>query len=100
MPNVGEKVLETLTNNKLLAVLVAFALGVGATALTQSAETRVRVETALKAQDSSKAASDSQRRDIEELAKALIRLEERQKQDAISIAEIQKDVKELLRRAR
>lgn len=100
MPNVGEKVLDTLTNNKMLAVIVAFALGLGATALTQSAETRVRVENALKAQESSKATAETQRKDIEELAKSLARLEERQKQDAAAIAEIQKDVKELLRRAR
>lgn len=98
--SVAEKVLDTLTNNKLLAVIVAFALGLGATALIQAAETRVRVESALKAQETSRATSDSQRKDIEELAKSLARLEERQKTDATAIADIQKDVKELLRRAR
>lgn len=100
MSNVGEKVLETLTNNKMLAVLVAFALTVGATALTQTAETRVRVETAVKTQDSLRLTDEIRRKEIEELAKALVRLEERQRQDAVAIAEIQRDVKELLRRVR
>lgn len=100
MPNMGEKVLETLTNNKLLAVFVAFALTLGATSLTQSAETRVKVESAAKAQESLRVTDEVRREKIEELAKALVRLEERQRQDALAIAEIQRDVKELLRRVR
>jgi hypothetical protein len=54
----------------------------------------------MKAQESLRVTDEVRREKIEELAKALVRLEERQRQDALAIAEIQRDVKELLRRVR